>query len=329
MKRPCDPAPAGPAGTGRPFLAPLLALAGLGGVLLWAFWTTLTELARRWADDPQYSHGYLVPAFAIALLWLRRDQLPQAASRPGRANLLGIPVLLAGLALRLIGVYVYLDWLDAIAIIPCMAGLVLLSRGWPVLRWTMPAIAFLFFMVPLPFKLETALAGPLQRFATATSTYALQTLGLPALAEGNVIILDEVEMGIVEACSGLRMLMVFFALSTAVFLLVDRPLGQRIAILLSAVPIALAANVIRITATGVLHETVGSEIANVVFHDLAGWLMMPLGLALLAVELWMLKRLFPAPAPVRPAPVLVRSARVVGPRSPAADSSPTYQEIQT
>src|SRR5207244_4033561 len=100
---------------------------------------------------------------------------------------------------------------------------------------------------------------------TICSTFALQTLGLPALAEGNVILLNEVEIGIVEACSGLRMLVIFFALSTAVALLSRRPLTDRVAIVVSAIPIALLSNLLRIIVTGVLHETVGSEIANAVF----------------------------------------------------------------
>jgi exosortase len=292
------------ASAGRSFLAALVLLAALGGVLLWTYWTTLLELARRWASDPEYSHGYLVPAFLPALLWLRRGSLPRNAWRLNRLNLLGVPLLAAGLGLRLVGTYIYFDWLDAVSLLPCLAGLVLLACGGTVLRWALPAIAFLFFMVPLPFRAEVALAGPLQRFATQASTYALQTLGIPALSEGNVIVLNEIEMGIVDACSGLRMLMVFFALSTGVFLLVDRPLGQRIALLLSAVPIALIANVVRITATGVLHETAGSEIANAVFHDLAGWLMMPFALGLLWAELWLMSRLLLDPLPAAPMPLV-------------------------
>jgi exosortase/archaeosortase family protein len=112
-----------------------------------------------------------------------------------------------------------------------------------------------------------------------------------------VILLNEVEIGVVEACSGLRMLVIFFALSTGVALLTRRPLWEKTLLVASAIPIALMANITRITATGILHELdVGSAVTNAVFHDLAGWLMMPLGLALLGIELTLLNSLLLEPA---------------------------------
>ena len=132
-------------------------------------------------------------------------------------------------------------------------------------------------MVPLPYRAAVALTDPLQRTAHAGQrTYALQTLGLPAVAEGNVILLSEVELGVVEACSGLRMLMIFFALAAGVALVIRRPLWEKAVVLASAIPIAIIVNVVRITATGVLHELVGKKVADAVFHDFAGWVMMPL-----------------------------------------------------
>src|SRR5206468_3303453 len=101
------------------------------------------------------------------------------------------------------GTYLFFDWLAAMALLPCVAGLVLLAAGWRALRWAWPAILFLGFMVPLPHRVEVALAHPLQRVATAASTYALQTLGFVAFSEGNVIRLGQVRIGVVEACSGL------------------------------------------------------------------------------------------------------------------------------
>src|SRR5262249_46348892 len=127
--------------------------------------------------------------------------------------------------------------------------------------------------------------------ATICSTFVLQTLGQPALAEGNTILMRDARLNIVEACSGLRMLVSFFTFSTAACLLVKKPLADRLCILFSAIPIALAVNIIRIVSTGYLQLHVSSETAFHISHDLAGWVMMPLALAFLWVELWILKRL--------------------------------------
>jgi exosortase len=290
------------------------ALAVTGAGFVWAYWTTLVELAQRWAADPQYSHGYLVPVFAGVLLWLRRDRLAAAEPTPSGW---GLPILAAGVAMRLLGTYYHYIWVEQISLVPCLAGAFLLLGGWTAWRWAWPAVAFLFYMVPLPYRLAIALSEPLQRLATIASTFALQTCGLPAIAEGNVILLNEVEIGIVEACSGLRMLVIFFALTTAVALVTRRPLWEKVLMVASAVPIALLSNLIRITATGILHETVGSEIANAVFHDLAGWLMMPLALGMLWVEFTLLSRLLIDAGPTAaPRLDLVRQ-RPVPPPSPA------------
>jgi exosortase/archaeosortase family protein len=150
----------------------------------------------------------------------------------------------------------------------------------------------------------------MQSIATMSSTFLLQVLGRPAIAEGNVIQLNEIELGIVEACSGLRMLVVFFALSTAVALLIRKPLWERMVIAASAVPIALASNILRITITGLCYECFGNGYGGAFFHDVAGWIMMPLGLAFLGLELLVLKRLLLEPAASRPLPSQVTLQRV-------------------
>src|SRR5947207_6678484 len=123
--------------------------------LLWVFWPSLGPLSDRWGHDPQYSHGYLVPLFSLYLLWSRRDLLAAAESRP---SWWGLPLLAAGLALRFAGTYLYFDWLGLAALFPSLMGLALLAGGLPALRWSWPAVLFLAFMVPLPFRLETALS---------------------------------------------------------------------------------------------------------------------------------------------------------------------------
>lgn len=265
-----------------------LMLIALLGALLWSYWPILAAMAERWETDSRYAHGYLVPAFALALLWIRRDRLDTAECRPSPWGLI---LILVGSAVRLAGTVSYIDWLDAISLLPTVAGLVVLFGGSRALRWAWPSVAFLAFMVPLPFRIEMALGWPLQRLATEVSTYALQTCGIAAIGEGNVITLESGQIGVVEACSGLSMLILFFAIATGVALVVHRPLLDRLLIVASAIPIALVANITRITVTGLLQEAFGARLAHLVFHDLAGYLMMPLALLMLWLELVILAKL--------------------------------------
>jgi exosortase len=266
----------------------VISLACLAVCLLWGYWSMIGGLSDRWAQDPQYSHGWLVPFFAGLVLWMRRESFPGVGTEH---RIWGLSLLILGGALRIAGAVFYYQSLDFISLIPMVAGVTLLCLGWPVLRWALPAILFLAFMLPLPFTVENALREPLRGIGTVASTYVMQTVGLPAYREGYTIVTDSGKIGVVEACSGLRMMMIFFALSTAVAMLSQRVWWEKLLIVVSAVPIALIANVARITVTGILHETVSSKAADMVFHDLAGWLMMPFGLALLGAELWLLSRL--------------------------------------
>jgi exosortase len=273
----------------EPRLNVLPVACGLGAALVWAYWTTLTDLAQTWRTNPQYSHGFLVPLFTLFLLWQGRAEWSSLVPRP---SWWAVPLLMLAAAMRLTGAYYYSPWLEQVSLLPALAGACLGLGGWGALRLAGPAVAFLLFMIPLPGRLDTALAGPLQHISTLASTNALQTLGFFAQSEGNVIILSDYELGIVEACSGLRMLMTFLAASTAVAILLRRSLLQRVLIVASAVPIGLVCNVLRITTTGIMHETAGHEIANRVYHDVGGWLMPLLALGFLGVELLIFRRLF-------------------------------------
>lgn len=301
----------------RPGWPTWLGAAALGGALVWAYWPVLVSLVQKWLQDPQYSHGFLVPVFSLILLGMRRDYWARVSLR---LNGWGIALFGAAAGLRLASAYVYFAWLDEISLLVALAGVAVLLGGAPAWRWSWPAIGFLLFMLPLPFQLEVALAHPLQRVATLASTYCLQLLGLPALAQGNIIIIDDLKIGVLEACNGLGMLLTFFALSTAVALISRRPRMDKVVLVASAIPIALVMNILRITATGVLHRTVGSRIANAVFHDLAGWLMMPLALGLLWLELLLLDHLFPQPETTGPVPLGFARSRSW--RPPLAEAPP-------
>ena len=254
----------------------LIQFAALTALLMFSYWPGLLSAKAAW-NNPQYSHGWIVPLFSVAILfWWRQPIRPVSLS----AQAAGLGLLVASLAIRLFVARYRIITIDMYTFVPALAGVALLSGGWSMFRWAWAPIGFLIFMYPLPDEATRYLLGPLQTMATIVSTYAIQTLGVDAIREGNQIIVGKMHLGVVDACSGLRMLTIFIALSVAIVMVGDMEWYESLVVLASAVPIALTVNAIRITLTGVMY-TVDPAIADKIFHDWAGYFMMPLALALL------------------------------------------------
>src|SRR5262245_49323151 len=117
-------------------------VAALTVALVWAYWPTFCRMAERWSSDPQYSHGFLVPLFALIVLWCRRHEYPVGQIQ---SSWWGLVWFSLGLLLRFSGAYLYVDALDSLSLIPMLAGLCALIWGERVLRWSWPALAFLCF----------------------------------------------------------------------------------------------------------------------------------------------------------------------------------------
>lgn len=269
----------------------------------WAFLPTLELMADKWSSDPQYSHGFLVPLFSAYLLW-RTNALKQIGTP---APFIGVALLLPAIGFRWLAGGLLFHQLDSVTFLLSLGALAFIAGGVRLAKATTPAILFLVFMVPLPYEIERNVGGPLKVAATHSSTYLLQTLGHPAVAEGHIILIDDVRLGVVDACSGLKMLMTFSAFAVGAILLLDRTRFEKLMILFGIVPIAVITNVLRITATGVAHTLSHDKDVLNFTHDLHGWLMMPAGLALLGLQLWCLGRLVirpvtPAFAPLQPLP---------------------------
>lgn len=276
-----------------------LLMAGvLGLALIASYAPCIASLLNDW-ENPNYSHGYLVLPIALLIAWMRRDELRSVPIRPA---VTGWVALLALLALR----YVLYDqnelWAEKATIPLAVGSLVLALGGWRLLWKALPAVLFLFFILPLPPRYSTSLSQPLQRLATVGSTTLLQLMGLPVLAEGNVIHVGAEQLEVARACNGLSMLVSFVTLITATVLTVarDRPLWERAILLLSTIPIALIANILRIAGTAWLYHLFGPTAKppwpiSIWFptvdkfgHDTAGWAMMPIALALVWAEIKLL-----------------------------------------
>jgi exosortase len=281
-------APVAPAPSTAAPRAALGQLAALAAVLGWAYWPMLRVFADKWLNDPQYSHGLLVPFFSAYLI---RRAWANGAPVLKPLPLIGCGLLVLILGMRAAAGALLFHQLDAAALLLSLVAVSLAVGGVPLLKCTGPAVGFLIFMVPLPYELERNVGAPLKTAATISSTFLLQTIGLPAIRDGNLILIDEVRLGVVDACSGLKMMVTFAAFSVGAVLLMRRSRFEKLMVVLGIVPIAVLTNVLRITATGVSFSNITDKSTQDFLHDMHGWLMMPVGLALLWVEVWVLKRL--------------------------------------
>lgn len=282
--------------------------------LIYSYWPGLMNARSSW-DNPQYSHGWIVPICSLALLfWWRRPIGPVADS----ARLAGLGLIAGTFAFRILCARYRIITFDMYSLVPALAGVFLLGGGWKTLRWAWAPIAALIFMYPLPDEATRYLLGPLQTLATVVSTFAIQTLGLDAYREGNKIVLGEAQvLGVVDACSGLRMLTIFVWLALMIVLVGGGEWWENVAIMASAIPIALAVNAIRITVTGVMY-TFNPAVAEKIFHDWAGYFMMPLALLFLFGFQQMMSRLVVGE---ELAPAVLAPTRQQG-RGPAVVSAP-------
>lgn len=262
----------------------LYSIAALVLVSVWAYWPTLVDLAATWDREPDYSHGFLVlPLFAF-FLYLRRDDFPKQLS----PTWFGVVVLAASMVVRFLGGWYFITPLDGWSIVVWVAGATLCLGGWSLLRWSLAPTLFLFFMVPLPFRAETLISQPLQKIAAAFSAFVLRCLGQPAFAEETTILLGSSVLEVEQSCSGLRIFVGIFALACGYLIAFRRELWEAVLLLVSAVPVALAANAVRIVVTAILFQYFTEDAAHKFSHDVAGWLMVPFAALLLGGVQWYL-----------------------------------------
>ncbi len=268
---------------------------GLAIVIL--FRDLLLGCVHRWMAEPQYSHGFAIPVMALGLGWFSRHKfLPGTA----RSSFSGLAVIPGGILGHAAAVHFHVEAIDAVSFILTVAGATLLIWGRRAFSGLWPAVLFLSFLLPLPFQIEHALSGPLQILGASESAWYIQMSGIPAIAQGSTILMGETRLDVADVCSGLRMLMVYFAISTAAIIISKRTAWEKLLILISALPIALICNVLRIVATAIVHQTLNRATGDLVFHDLSGWLMMPLAMLLLFLEITLLDWLFVEAGDSRP-----------------------------
>ncbi len=277
-----------------PAADPKLRLHWLGGLLcagLFAlvFWDSLGHFYYAWTTDENYSHGFLVPLISLYFA----NQVARRGPLPIHGGVgLGGSMVLCALMVRLLTTQMPVPFVEALAFLLGLTGVFTLLYGTTALRWYWFAFFFLVFMIPLPVELYSKFASPLQLLASQVASAVMNATGVPVLREGNRMTLPGgVQMFVAEACSGMRQLTGFLALTTAVAYVWARPWWYRVAIVVSALPIALTANIARVVLTGYIMHYMTPQYASGTFHTIEGLLMMGFGLMMLNCQCWILDRI--------------------------------------
>lgn len=260
----------------------LIKLAVLGTLVLIVYLPSLIWMYDRWTvTDTYYSHGLLVPFISALLVWLKRGQLAKLKLRPSNTGWL---LLIPSIAVYLISAMLRINFSGAFTLVPTLAGLVLLLMGKDYLKQLLFPILFILFMIPLPSAAIVNISFGLKIFAAKLATFVVNQIGISAIRDGSVIKTLHAQLMVEDPCSGIRSLIALIALGTLMAHLSHTTRFKKTILFLSAIPIAIGANVVRIVALTLASEIYGTKFAMGWFHETMGivvFIIAFLGLTLL------------------------------------------------
>jgi exosortase len=263
----------------------------VGGLLVWLYYPVVVRLVLQWWHDPNFSHGFFVPIFAAYVLWLKRRTL---RSLPLSPSWYGVPIVFAGLALLILGNLGAELFLSRFSILVVGAGLVISFLGWSYQKKILFPWIFSILMIPIPVIIFNQITFPLQTLASDLATFMLRAVGLPVLREGHIIVIPAMPLEVAEACSGIRSLLSLTTLSIIYGYLMEKSVRVRVVLALSAIPIAVIANSLRILGTGLTVQYWDPDKAEGFFHAFSGWLIFVVSLSMLFLFHRLLRAIRPA-----------------------------------
>ena len=248
------------------------------------------NLYLDWMDDPNYSHGLLVPFISGYFVWQQREKLENLKIKPLNS---GIFLILFALLVLFAGVAAQEYFSRRTSFVFLLAGIVLFLFGWQWLKSLALPIGFLFFMIPLPYIVYDAMAFPLKLFVAKFSVISLKLMGVVVWREGNIIMFPQTVLEVADACSGLRSLMSLLALGVALAVFSQEKISRRVLLVLLTVPIAILTNMIRVIGTGFLAQYYGAAAAEGFFHEFAGMGVFVLAMVMLFACSGVLRKVWP------------------------------------
>lgn len=228
-------------------------------------------LLLAWSK-PEYSHGPLIPVLS-ALLFLRQLKEYPPDSGPKRKRWIGLMVILAAITMGALGKLAHIPDIVAYATILWIGGIILVSFGWETGRHFWPPVLHLVYMLPLPDTLYYKMATWLQLVSSELGVWFLRLLAIPVALDGNIIDLGVTKLHVAEACSGLRYLFPILSFSYIFAVLYKGPMWHKAVLLISAAPITVFMNSVRIAIAGTIVQYYGLEWLEGFTHFFEGWVI--------------------------------------------------------
>ncbi len=257
-----------------------------GLVLAALYYSAFDWMVRAWTlQGSNYSHGFWVPIVIAYFLWDKRSSL---SAVPKRTEPRGLWYIAGAMLLHLAGLILDVHVLSGLSLFPLFWGLALYYFGPHVLREAFCPSLFMIFMIPLPL-IQAVLSIKLQTLSAIAASLVLSLMGFPVVREGTMMMMPTFQLFVEAPCSGLNTIFSLIFVGSVVAYLARGSFWRKAVLLVSAVPIAVLANIFRIVAIGLLGEYYGEEVAMGVFHNFSGVIMYSIGLILFLAEAWLLR----------------------------------------
>src|ERR1039457_1605430 len=260
----------------------------LSGLVVLLYAPVLKSLVLQWWSDSDYSHGFFVPLFSAYILWRQRERWMKTEIKPSNFGLL---VMLGAIGLLLIGSLGAELFTSRFSLLVLLTGMILFLGGWKFLRAISFPLCFLIFMIPLPTIVYNQITFPLQLLASRFATFWLDLVHVPVLRDGNILVMSNYSLEVVEECSGIRSLMTLISLAVAYGYLVSPQRWVRYVLAAFMVPIAIVTNAIRIMGAGLLARHFGPAAAEGFLHEFSGWAIFLVALLLMFGSHWILRHI--------------------------------------
>lgn len=236
------------------------------------------KMIQDWSIDDNFSHGFMIPFISGYLIWQQRKRLSDTLVNPSNWGIILIATSLLFFFIAYIGAEQFTMRFSMILLILSIS---VYFAGWKFTKAIFPPVAYLIFMIPIPAIIWNKIAFPLKIFATKMAVDVIHFFEIPAYREGNIIHLTNTTLEVVDACSGLRSLMSLLALSAAFALISNHTRIGKLILILSAIPIAIFTNIVRLSSTAALARHFGPQVAEGFLHDTSGILVFGLAFTLL------------------------------------------------